>query len=183
MKWNAILVLLFFCANLSRAGDLLRIPCERKTDLRASTTLDQAWITLVENGRSGNCFQIRCPADRKSILFHPWTQPRVRVESASDKVRISLWVKGKGSGTFGFLTYTDVPAIFYPAGTSRKFAVDTGGQWEKLEMLYTPKAGSDYTNLISLVMPCISIASSSDLYIDDFELELISPPTRISIED
>ncbi|MFA6928875.1 MAG: hypothetical protein WCT05_01005 [Lentisphaeria bacterium] len=183
MKWNTIVVLLLFCVNLSRAGELLRISCERKTDLRASSTQDQPFISLVENGCSGNCFQIRCPADRKSILFHLWTQPRIRVESASDKVRISIWVKGKGSGTFGFLSYTDVPAIFYPAGTSRTFSVDTGGQWEKLEMLYTPKAGSDYANQIFLVMPCMSIVASSDLHIDDFELELVSPPTRIIIED
>ncbi len=181
MKWNTILGVFFFVQTCP--GELLRIPCERKTDLRASSTQDQQCISLIENGRSGNCFHIRCPAERKSILFHPWTQPRIRVESASDEVRISIWVKGKGSGTFGFLSYTDLPAIFYPAGTSRTFSVDTSGQWQKLEMFFTPKAGSDYANQISLVMPYISIVASSDLHIDDFELELISPPTRIIIED
>lgn len=182
MKWKTILFLLFCCAGLSRGGELLKISCERKYDLRAASTQDQQWITLVENGRSGNCFHIRCPADRKSILFHLWTHPCVRVESTSDDVRVSLWVKGKGNGTFGFLSYSDV-SILYPPGTNRKFAVDTGGQWEKLEMLYVPKAGSDYANLIVKVMPCITIAASSDLYIDDLELELVSPSIQISIEE
>ena len=184
MNWKSIFATRFLCLSLSQAGELLLIPCERKHDLRASTTETQQWISLVENGRGGGkCFHVRCPADRKSVLFHPWTHPQVRVGSASDEVRVSIWVKGKGGGNLGFLSYTAASAIFYPGGTSRKFAVDTAGQWERLEMRYIPKAGSDYANRVHQIMPFISIVSSSDLHIDDFELELISPPTRITIED
>ncbi len=182
-KTFAALLPAFFAALALQASTQL-IQCETKVDMRSAFTRDQEYITLSENGRSGKCFKITCPADRKGgILFHPWTQPMIKVESASAPVKVTVWVKGKGRGSFGFLSYTRDKKIFYPPKTNTKFEADSSDKWMKLELSYTPEAGKEYANKVGFIMPYISIEAGSEILFDDLETELTPPKNEIKIEE
>ena len=176
-----ILPAIFAVASLQAATQTIK--CETRLDMRSASPEDQESIVLSENGRSGKCFKITCPAGRKSILFHPWTQPMLKVESASAPVKVTLWVKGKGSGSFGFLSYSKDKKIFYPPKTNLKFDVASPDKWEKLEMTYTPEAGKEYANKIGFIIPYISLNSGSEIFFDDMETDISSPAAEIKIEE
>lgn len=181
-KILAVILPAFFAVTPLHASTQT-IKCENKLDMRSASPEDQESIVLSENGRNGKCFKITCPAGRKSILFHPWTQPMLKVESASAPVKVTLWVKGKGSGSFGFLSYSKDKKIFYPPKTNLKFDVASPDKWEKLEMTYTPEADKEYAASIGFIMPYISINSGAEILFDDLETEVTSPKTGIQVEE
>ena len=136
------------------------------------------WVE--EGGRSGQCFKLSLPADSKNnITFHSRNQ--IKVESSSDKVKVTMWMKGKGSGFFGFLCYKLDKKIFYPK-TMSKFSLDSA-KWKKLEFEYTPVPGSLYANNIGFALPAISLAPGSEIFVDDITLEFIGQNKNIQIEE
>ena len=113
--------------------------------------------------------------------FHANMQ--LKINSVSKPVRTQVYLKGKGSGSFGLLAYDKQRKIFYPRGLQKKLELDSPDKWTKLEFTYTPQAGSDYTNKAGFVLPYISISPGSDFLLDDWETKFINENKTIVIEE
>lgn len=170
-------------ATLS-AAPAQHIDFENTFDFRAAGTVYQKpeYISMVSGGHRGKCFRLFCPADVKSIRFHNWTRPQIKVASSSAPVKFSIYMKGKGSIDYGFIVYDGKRRPIYPAGTSRKAALNSD-KWQKYEFTYTPVAGKLYANSAGYIMPYLSVAGGSEIFIDDITVEFADPVSSIKIEE
>lgn len=156
------------------------LPCERKYEMRTGVPKFMDHIKLVPGGVTGKCFHLTLPAGAKSLYFHPWTEPRVKVPFTSSPVRVSCDVKGKGKIRIGFTSWDKNGKIFYPPNTGKTFSLTP--QWKNIQFTYTPKAGSAYANRTFWIHLSVTLLKDSEAYTDNFRIEFLNVKPSIKIE-
>lgn len=175
-----------FSAILS-AAPAQHIDFESKHDFRFAGVNYQkdAYIAMVPGGVKGKCFRLACPKDKKSLSFHNWTRPQIKLKSSSTPIKFSIYMKGKGTVSYGFISYAAKNGkryCIYPPGTTKKVTINSD-KWQKYEFTYTPVAGKLFANQAAYIMPYLSVYSDSVIYIDELMVEFIDPTSNIQIED
>ena len=161
--------------------------CDSNFQVRCTSMAFRDHIRFAKGqGRSGSAFRIFCPLDqgkRKPVSSGFQTHVQLKIESTSKPVRSRVYLKGKGKGSFGLLTYDLKRRIFYPVGVMKSFKVDSPDGWTCLEQTYTPKAGTPYANRACFLLPYISLSPGSEFLLDDWEVKFIDTDKDIVIED
>ena len=166
------------------AAPAQHIDFESRHDFRCTNPKYQKeeFINLFPGGFKGKCFRLFCPKEMKSLSFHNWTHPRVKVPSSSAGVKFSIYLKGKGTVSYGFFCYDINKKNIYPPGTFRKAAIDSK-EWKKYTFTFTPEAGKLYANKAAYLLPYLTITSESLIFMDEIQVEFEDAASSIKIEE
>lgn len=153
----------------------LEIKGESKYEWRTADPKDQEFILWEDGGVSGRCFRMTCPAEREYLLCHTWSQPQIPVASPQDRVKMTIFLKGKGSGKFGFLARNENHGGLSISETMEDFEVNSPDKWVKREFVFYPEVGPGYQEKCRFLLPVVRLQSGGNIQMDDFTFEFVSP--------
>ena len=189
MKMEKVIV--FICAamamSMSSMAQEMVFDGKNANEIRNADVKRNLFVTHeIGKGRSGDGFRIVCPEsyDNKPLtksVFHPSRQ--LKIESTSKSVLIRVYVKGKGKGRLDMGVYDAMHKPLHKCTVHKKFEVNSPDKWTLLELSYTPKAGSLYSNKAGFLMPIIVLLPGGDLLLDDWSIKFADNNKNIVIED
>lgn len=112
-------------------------------------------------GRSGSCMRITCTDSGIASLF---SRALIPFTHATDTIKCSIWVKGKGSFRFGFYLYAEKGRGFRGMYYAPKVTVDSK-EYKKYDFVFPC---SKFAAKAKTARLSIDVSKAADLYFDDF---------------
>lgn len=110
-------------------------------------------------------FHVVTPAG-KSTAYYMQAGVPVKV---GEYLEISADVKGKGSITFSYYTYTDKDGFLSGVKAESK-TINLTGNWKEIK--FKLKINPSTQGVVSRIRPCFTVAPGSEVWIEDLELEI-----------
>ena len=169
-----------FAACAPAAAKDLHLSFDSKYDFKFAGQDVGVGEWLKDGGRTGGTYRLFCAEGRESSLFHGGEQ--IPVEDLSAVVRVTVWMKGHGSGDFGLLAYTGKRRNFYPGGNSAKYAIAAADGWKRFTFDFRPEPGGEYCNKAGFVLPYVSLRRGDEVFLDDFSIEFVPQSGTVKVE-
>ena len=123
---------------------------------------------LAEDGRTGKCVEIKNTPTSLFTFYHD----QLPLTLGNDKVKVSVWVKGKGSFQFQLYYYSAAPR--FVSGASRREVKVNTVDWRQEEYTFHLPQSSKYMSRIAVCRVAFKVFEASAIKFDDLECFMIS---------